>query len=293
MENLYKPIKQKDKVKLDEIVWSKRCYGYVRVSTKKQEDEGMSLETQERKIRAWAEISDHKVVDIYRESGTGKSLEKRPEFIKLFNIIKKGETLVVLAFSRLARSTRDFLAIMDNLIARGCRIVVMTEGLDTITPYGAFVATMFSAVAQLEATMISDRVKDNMKAKKEKGEFVGRVPYGWKLSDGAQSDLVEVPEEQAIIKRMREMREQKDEKGKVMSYEKIAKKLNEEGIKPRYNPKNVSQKWSHTSVLRIINRTEVVTKGRDPSERTKNKKKTEKEESSSDKQKAEETNKND
>lgn len=267
MESLYKPIKLKDKAKLDEIKWTKRCYGYVRVSTKKQEDEGMSMETQDRKIRSWADINDYEVVHIYHESGTGKSLEHRKEFLELFNILKPGETLVVFAFSRLARSTRDFLHIVEHLNARGCRIVVIKEGLDTTTPHGMFAATMFSAIGQLEASMISDRVKDNMKVKKEKGEFVGRVPYGWKLSDGAQSDLIEIPEEQAVIKRMKEMRQQVNEKGKLMSYEKIAKVLNEEKIKPT----GKSKEWTHTSVSRIINRGEVITKGRDPSERNKKK----------------------
>jgi len=78
---------------------------------------------------------------------------------------------------------------------------------------------MFAAVAELEAGIIKQRVKDAMEMKKEKGEFVGRIPYGWKLSNGKGSDLEEIPEQQQVITAIRQLREGALTEGKTMSYE--------------------------------------------------------------------------
>lgn len=247
--------------KEDEIKWTNRCYGYVRVSTKQQTDEGLSLENQRKKINAWAVMSDHEVVKIYEDKGvTGTSIDARKDLKALLLTIKHGETLVTLAFSRLSRSARDFLNIVHDLGMRGCRIVIINEGLDTKTPYGRFAATMFSAVAELEADIISHRVTDAMKLKKEKGEFVGRIPYGWKLSDGPGSDLIEHPEEQQVIAKIKEWRNSINVEGRQYSYDAIADILTREGIKPP----GKSKKWTQSTVNRIYNRGEVITKGRPP-----------------------------
>ena len=188
--------RRKNRVKIETVVWSTKCYGYIRVSTKKQEEEGMSLEVQEKKIRAWAVTQDLEIAEIFKDEGiSGKNIEHRPGLISVLERIKTGETLVVMAFSRLSRSARDFLNIADELDGRGVRIAVMKEKFDTTDAYGRFTATMFSALSQLEREITSDRVKDCMAVKKEKGEFVGRIPFGWRLSNGPQSDLEEIPEE--------------------------------------------------------------------------------------------------
>jgi DNA invertase Pin-like site-specific DNA recombinase len=239
--------------------WTKNCYGYVRVSTKNQADEGLSLEIQRKKIEAWAVMSDYKVIKMFADEGiSGTSLEGRKGLLTLLDTIQKGETLVTLAFSRLSRSSRDFLNIVHNLTTKGCRIVIINEGLDTSSPYGRFTATMFSAVAELEAGLIKERVKDAMNMKKENGEFMGRIPYGWRLTDGPGSDLTEVEEEQAIITYIKELRDGKHSNGVQLPYSKISRILNDKNI----SPSGKSKEWTHTSVSRIYNRKEVITKGR-------------------------------
>lgn len=253
--------KHKNIPKPDEIKPVNKCYGYIRVSTNQQKDEGLSLENQKRRIEGWAMMSEYELVNIFADEGvSGKTVEKRKALKQLLSTIKPGEALVTLAFSRLSRSARDFLNIIYDLSAMGCRIVVIKEGLDTTTPHGRFAALMFIGVAQLESELISDRINDSMAIKKERGEFIGRVPYGWRLSNGAKSDLIEFPEEQIVINRIKTLRNTIDPSGKQMSYEKIANKLTEEGIKPPGR----SKKWEHKAVSRIYNREEVKTKGRDP-----------------------------
>lgn len=219
----------------------------------------MSLEVQRKKIDAWATMQDHKLIEIFADEGvTGTSIEPRKRLTALLEIIKRGETLVTLSFSRLSRSARDFLNILYELTMKGCRVVVINENLDTRTPYGKFCATMFSAVAELEADMISHRVTDAMDLKSEKGEFVGRVPYGWKLASGPGSGLVEVPDEQLVIRRIKELRASFTLENKQYSYEAIAKKLNADNIKPPGKAKE----WTYKQVSRIYARGEVKTLGR-------------------------------
>lgn len=244
-----------------EIKFLNRCYGYIRVSTKHQKDEGMSLENQEKKLQAWATINDHTMIEVIPDKGiSGTSIERRPGLVRLLEIIKPGETLLTYNFSRLSRSARDFLNILHEMNMRGCRVVIMTENLDTGTPYGRFTATLFSAVAELEADVIRKRVQDSMDVKKEKGEFVGRIPYGWKQVGGKGSGLEEVPEQQKVISRIKLLRASFTVEGKQYSYEKIANVLNDEKIKPP----GKSAYWTHTHISRIYNRGEVRTKGRSP-----------------------------
>lgn len=250
----------------DSIKWTNVCYGYIRVSTKQQKDEGLSLENQKKKITAWGIVNDHIVKHVYADEGiSGTTIDGRRQLLVLLDTIKQGETLVTLTFSRLSRSARDFLNIMYEMKMRGCRVVIVNEGLDTNSAYGRFTATMFSAVAELEADIISARVKDAMDLKKEKAEFVGRIPYGWKLSGepGTGSELVEIEEEQAVIKKIKDLRASFTLEGRQYSYDLISSKLIEAGVKP---PRK-SKAWSGKQVSRIYNRKTTRTKGRSPNRR--------------------------
>jgi len=242
----------------------KRCYGYIRVSTTMQAQDGLSLENQETKIKAWANYHEYELIKVFADEGiSGKTIEARKQLMELLSVIQPGETFVVHSLSRLSRCVMDFLAINKKLKDMGCQLVVLKEGFDTTTPNGRFSATLFAALAELESDLMGDRIKESMKMKKEKKEHVGRAPYGWKLAPGGkQCGLIEVPEEQAIIVYCRKLRETKDEKGKQLSYNAIATRLNKEKV---CLPKDSSE-WHHNTVNRIINRGEVHTKGREKSE---------------------------
>jgi len=253
----YKKVEKRVPPREEDIKWTNRCYGYIRVSTKMQVDDGISLEVQKAKIEVWCQANELELVQIFEDRGiSGTSMNGRDGLKTLMDTIKQGETMMALSISRISRSASDFLALIDELNMRGCRLILYTERFDTKTPYGRFAATLFSAVAELEVNMTKQRVAEAMHHKMEKGEFIGRPPYGWKLSNGPGSDLVEVPTEQVAITKIRDLRDGNNPKQKKYAYEKIAAKLNRAG----FLPPGKSKEWNHKNVSRIYARKGVVTK---------------------------------
>lgn len=90
----------------------KQAIGYIRVSTEKQANEGVSLEAQEAKIVSWCKANDYELVKVYVDAGiSGKRMDTRKELLAALASLKKGMALVSYSLSRLARSTKDALSI--------------------------------------------------------------------------------------------------------------------------------------------------------------------------------------
>lgn len=150
---------------------------YVRVSTQGQADEGFSLEAQQERLQAfcvaqgWHVCPDH----IYIDAGvSGKSTE-RPQFQAMLAAAKEKQIqrIVAMKLDRMARNVREFLATVDQLKAWGCDLVLVKESFDTSTPHGRFALTMFAAMAELEASTITERVMSGKQQKASKGGFNG------------------------------------------------------------------------------------------------------------------------
>lgn len=233
-------------------------YGYIRVSTKEQAEDGLSLENQRKQITEYAAKEGYTIAEIFADKGkSARTTDKREELHKVLNIMERGDTLIVYALSRLARHVGDYSNICRDLEKRKCFIIIIKEKLENITATGKFHSNITASVAQFESDLTSERVKECMKLKKEKGEFMGRISYGWKLSEGKGSDLIENEEEQAIIKKIKTM---KRERVKIKD---IIKYLEENNVKPPHK----SKKWYPNTIQRIVKRENVVTKGRDKKER--------------------------
>ena len=128
-------------------------YGYARVSTKGQAKDGNSLEVQENVLRGnGAQI-------IYPESFTGTKKD-RPKLNELMGVLKEGDTLVVTKLDRIARSTRDGLDIIDELIDRGVTINIINMGKFDNSPSGKLMRTIFLAFAEFERDMIVERTSE-------------------------------------------------------------------------------------------------------------------------------------
>lgn len=228
--------KKKDKLK---------AWGYIRVSTDEQKEEGVSLDAQEAKIKAWAEIKDMDLVEVIRDEGlSGKNLDDRPGIQKLMELAEGPETEAVIVYKldRLSRRTRDLLYLIEDVFKKGnTRFFSITENIDTKTAMGKFFLTMMGALAQMERETISERTKAALAFKKERGDPLGTVPYGFKLEDGK---FKKVPEEQKIVKKIQRLRK----KGK--SIRKITAILNKENIKPKR-----AKKWNPSSVHYLLKRT--------------------------------------
>lgn len=135
--------------------------GYARVSTAAQET-AMQLDALE---RAGIEV-------VYVEACSG--VGPRPELHKCLSRITAGDVLVVWKIDRVARSLSDLLRILEKLKSAGASIRSLTEPIDTSTPIGEFTIQILGAVAQLERSIIRERIVAGQKAARERGQTWGR-----------------------------------------------------------------------------------------------------------------------
>ena len=128
-------------------------YGYARVSTKGQDKYGNGLEVQEK------QLCENGAQTIYYESFTGTK-KNRPELSKLMKVLKEGDVLVVTKLDRIARSTRDGLDIIEELLAKGVVINILNMGKFDNSPNGKLMRTIFFAFAEFERDMIVQRTSE-------------------------------------------------------------------------------------------------------------------------------------
>lgn len=145
--------------------------GYVRVSTSSQ-----STDKQDDAMKALG------VERLFVEKMSGKNAN-RPELKKMLEYAREGDTVVVSDISRLARSTRDLLSIVDTLCQKQVGFVSLKESIDTTSPQGRFILTIFGALAELERENILSRQKEGIESAKARGKKLGRpakeFPKNW------------------------------------------------------------------------------------------------------------------
>jgi len=151
------------------------AYCYARVSTQMQAEDGMSLGAQEKQLIAAAELAGYEAVILREEGRSGKSITGRPVLGQALEDLDAGKAkaLFVTRLDRLARSTRDFLSIVDRSHKYEWRLALLDLGLDTGTYQGRFVVTIMSAMAEMERGMISMRQKDVHKDRRDNKKVWG------------------------------------------------------------------------------------------------------------------------
>ncbi len=183
-----------------------RAIGYVRVSTDGQAVDGVTLEAQEAKIRAWCAANDYELGGVHIDAGiSGSRADNRPALQEALTACGNGHALVVYSLSRLARSTRDTLDIADRLAGSGADLVSLSERIDTTTAAGKMVFRMLAVLAEFERDQVSERTRFALSHKKSKAERVGSVPYGFRLGVDHVHLEVEPGEQRAVAlaKRLR------------------------------------------------------------------------------------------
>jgi len=150
---------KQDKIKEREIM----KVGYVRVSTTEQH-----TERQERDLKENAGVER-----IYLEKLSGKNMN-RPKLQEMMDFVRSGDTVVVSEFSRLARSTKDLLDIISTLNDKGVTVVSRKENLDTSTPQGKLMLTVFAGIAEFERAVTLQRQREGIAIAKEQGKYKGR-----------------------------------------------------------------------------------------------------------------------
>ena len=137
---------------------------YVRVSTESQ--------SEERQLQMAKDIGAEKV---FVDKASGKNLD-RENFKQMMSFIREGDVIYVESLSRLSRSVRETLKLMDDFQLRGIGFVSLKERFDNTTPQGKFVLTMFSALSALEREQMLQRQAEGIAVAKSKGIYKGRKP---------------------------------------------------------------------------------------------------------------------
>lgn len=237
---------------------TKRAIIYIRVSTQGQADDGVSLDNQKDMAYHWCKLSgyDYENAQVFIDAGiTGTSTAKRVEFQKALDAAQSGDAFIVYSISRFGRSAVEVLQNAAILEKKGVDFVSLSEKTDTTTPQGKFFFLLMAGLAQLTSDTIKADTKRNMQFKKERGELVGGVPYGFDaVPTGKKSDktgrevkvLVPNKYEQSVIARIKELRNSNSEK--LLSFQKIANALGKEGFKTRKG----TTEWHATSIERIL-----------------------------------------
>ncbi|MFC7372442.1 recombinase family protein [Fictibacillus iocasae] len=165
-------------------------FGYMRVSTVEQ-----NLDRQEEALlNAGAE-------KVFFEKITGTKKD-RPQLNKLLEQLRTGDTVIITDLTRLSRSTKDLIELVTLFKEKGVHLKSLKESwLDTTTPQGTLMFTMFSGLAQFERDLISERTKEGLEIAKKKGKQIGRkavdysqIEYAMYLIDNEKMNIKEASE---------------------------------------------------------------------------------------------------
>lgn len=193
-------------------------YGYVRVSTERQAQEGESLDAQERALRGYAMQHGLELASIFTERGVSgsKPLADRPHGAALLNLLRPGDIIITPKLDRMFRSALDALDVLARLKDRGVSLHMLDLGGDvTGNGISKLVFTILSAVAEDERDRIKERIRDVKRDQRHRNRYLGgTAPFGWRKVEerdaagritGAR--LEAIPREQEALRRMKELRE--------------------------------------------------------------------------------------
>lgn len=136
--------------------------GYIRVSTVDQKTDRQEIA-----------LSKLEIEKIFIEKISGKN-SNRPELKKMLEYVREGDILYIESISRLARSTRDLLSIVEQLQNKKVELISLKENIDTTTAQGRFILTIFGALSELERESILQRQREGIAAARLNGKQFGR-----------------------------------------------------------------------------------------------------------------------
>jgi len=137
---------------------------YVRVSTVEQN------EARQREL-----LKQHNIEKWYVEKVSAKDT-KREQLQRLLDYVREGDVIFIVDFSRISRSVKDLLGILDLLKSKGVRLVSLKENLDTSTPHGKLMVTIIAAIYEFERENILERQREGIAIAKAEGKYQGRKP---------------------------------------------------------------------------------------------------------------------
>src|SRR5437868_4547573 len=220
-----------------------KAIGYVRVSTDKQAEQGVSLKAQSEKIRAMTLVHDAELIDVIVDAESAKDLN-RAGMRRLLALVdaRQVQAVIVAKLDRLTRSVKDLCTLLELFEKRGVGLISVAESLDTTTAAGRLVITIMGAVSQWEREAIGERTREALRHKRSRGERVGNIQFGYRLCEDGMH-LEPHPVEQAALGAVQKLRR----RGK--SLRAIATALNLQGHRTR-----CGSEWRLESVARVVRR---------------------------------------
>lgn len=215
-----------------------KAIGYIRVSTQKQADEGVSLDAQRAKIEAWCLANDYELAGIHCDEGVSGTKSNRDGLLAAMAEAGKGTALVVYSLSRLTRSTKDLISFAEQLEQQGADLISLSEKIDTTTAAGKMVFRMLGVLNEFERDQVSERTKAALAHKKANNQVYNHTPYGYTRSGETlqKNDAEAAVAAQAV---------RLYQSGKTMRA--IARHLNERGI-----PTKLGKQWQPMQVSRLV-----------------------------------------
>ena len=224
---------------------STTAIGYIRVSTEGQAREGVSLDAQRERIAAYVTAKGLELTEILVDEGLSGKTTDRPGLRALLERCRAGTVghVVVWKLDRLTRRTRHLLNLVEDVfLARKIELHSVSESLDTSTPHGRFVLTLFGGLAQMERELIGDRIRGALAFKRKQRQPTSHPPYGFR-ANGKRNRMALVPEELETVRNiLRRWRV-------GGSYASIAAHLNAERV-----PTKRGGRWHASTVRGIVQR---------------------------------------
>lgn len=222
---------------------------YLRVSTDEQADSKLGLEAQESTCREFCQKQGLDPVGIFSDPGVSGSTmpTDREGLMEALASLKRGYVLVVAKRDRLARNVHA-VSLLEMEVQRKKASIWSADGQAPSTdddPVSVMLTQMLDVFSEFERGMIRSRTRAALQAKRSKGQLTSyRAPYGFRPIPNHPEKLLEPdPDEQVILSRMRELRQQ------GLNYRDITKKITEEGYRNR-----MGRPFQHASVHRILTR---------------------------------------
>ncbi len=223
-----------------------KAVGYIRVSTEEQVREGISLDNQTARIKAYCESQDWELVKVFSDEGfSGKDM-KREGLKNLLIFLEADHVNVVVVYKtdRLTRKQRHLYQLLeDTFEKKGVGFKSVTEPFDTTTAMGKGFLGMLGVFAQLEGDLISERTRDSLRRKIELGEYLGSPPLGF---EALEKELKKNDDELEVVKEIFKLK--KGWGKNRLSLRQIAKRLNDRGFRSKRRAK-----FYHGTVSYVLN----------------------------------------
>jgi site-specific DNA recombinase len=203
---------------------SKPAALYVRVSTEEQAKEGYSIQAQTEVLTQYCKLYNMDIFKVYSDLGiSGKSIRERPGLTELLEDAANGRFgfIIVWKISRLSRSLKDLMSLVDRFESSGISFISYSEKFDTSTPVGRMTLQILGSIAEFERNTIVENVKLGLRQKAKEGKWTGNHVFGY---DNLDKKIIINEKEAALVKQIYRLYIEEN-----MGFRKIADVLNTEG----------------------------------------------------------------